>query len=232
MTMNWRGRPLSSHDVVVACIAATTTRSGLRVHAELDPGTYPLGLAISKSQLKGLPIEPHAERGTWNYTVHPNVGDAPAPTTRGDLDRRQVLEVLAEPRLTGMSHEDLAALVTRLTPQLAALREERLHRLRGGPRRKATADHKRPLLSPADKVLLTVLYLRHVTSQTALAEMLGLNQRTLGTPIKQVRRLLRDSCIGRRCGCSLPTAARRQPIRSSHLDRWAAVTPESGIPSS
>jgi hypothetical protein len=195
ITMNWRGRPLTSHEVVVACIAATTTRSGLRVQAELDQGSYPLGLAVSKAQLKGLPIEPHAERGTWNYTIHPaahGAEQAAPPAASGDIVRRHVLDLLAEPVLTGMSHEDLAALAAKLTPELGALREQRLHRLRGGPRRQATGDHNRPMLSPVDKVLLAVLYLRHVCSQTVLAEMLGMNQRTLGTPIKQIRRLLQE----------------------------------------
>jgi hypothetical protein len=41
--MNWRGRPLISHEVIVNTIAATTTRAGLRVHAELDTGEYPAG---------------------------------------------------------------------------------------------------------------------------------------------------------------------------------------------
>ena len=44
ITMNWRGRPLTSHEVVVATIASTRTRTGLRVQAELDTGSYPLGL--------------------------------------------------------------------------------------------------------------------------------------------------------------------------------------------
>ena len=41
--MNWRGRPLTSHEVIVQTIAATTTRTGLRVHAELDTATYDTG---------------------------------------------------------------------------------------------------------------------------------------------------------------------------------------------
>ena len=41
ITMNWRGRPLTSHEVIVNIIAATTTRAGLTVRAELDPGSYP-----------------------------------------------------------------------------------------------------------------------------------------------------------------------------------------------
>jgi len=34
--MNWRGRPLTSHEVVVQSVAATTTGTGLTVHAQLD----------------------------------------------------------------------------------------------------------------------------------------------------------------------------------------------------
>jgi hypothetical protein len=96
--MNWCGRPLTSHEVVVRCIAATTTRNGLRVEAELDRGAYPLGLAISKAQLTGLPIEPHAARGTWNYTIHPGHGPDEALTreTGGQAARRQLLDLLAE----------------------------------------------------------------------------------------------------------------------------------------
>ena len=36
ISMNWRGRPLESHEVIVDLIGATTTRTGLAVHAELD----------------------------------------------------------------------------------------------------------------------------------------------------------------------------------------------------
>src|SRR3954464_12966560 len=56
ITMNWRGRPLTSHQVVVATIASTRTRTGLRVDAELDTGNYPLGLAVTAGQLRRLPI--------------------------------------------------------------------------------------------------------------------------------------------------------------------------------
>ncbi len=47
ITMNWRGRPLSSHQVVVQIIAATSTRAGLKVKAMLDENTYPTGLRIT-----------------------------------------------------------------------------------------------------------------------------------------------------------------------------------------
>ncbi len=48
ITLNWRGRPLTSHEVVVKTIAATRTHTGLRVAAELDTGSYPLGVSIGR----------------------------------------------------------------------------------------------------------------------------------------------------------------------------------------
>ncbi|MFJ5838933.1 ISAzo13 family transposase [Streptomyces shenzhenensis] len=197
ITMNWRGRPLTSYEVVVRSIAATRTRSGLRVHAELDTDRYPLGISISKSRLNSLPIEYHDTHGSWNYTVRPDApgGDEPAHPTDLDSARRHVLHMLADPALTGMSREELADLTRKLTPELAPLREERLHRKRGGPRRHGSGDNKRPVLTPADRILVSVIYLRHVCSQNVLAEMLGLCQRTIGPSVKEVRRLLQEHRI-------------------------------------
>ena len=72
ITMNWRGRPLTSHEVIVELIAATTTRTGLVVHAALDEGYYPTGVKISDKQLAELPVQPHDWQGQWNYTIPPN----------------------------------------------------------------------------------------------------------------------------------------------------------------
>ena len=197
ITMNWRGRPLTSYDVVVQSIAATRTRSGLQVDAELDTRRYPLGIAISKAQLKSLPIEYHDTHGAWNYTVRPEGcrGEDPVQATDRDTARRRVLALLADPRLMGMDRDDLAALTAKIAPGLGSLREERLHRKRGGPRRHGAGDNKRPILAPEDRILLSVIYLRHVCSQNLLAEMLGVTQRTLGPSIKEVRRLLQEHGI-------------------------------------
>jgi transposase len=56
ITMNWRGRPLTGHEVIVNSIAATTTRTGLTVRAELDPGSYPTGTEISDAQMAAVPL--------------------------------------------------------------------------------------------------------------------------------------------------------------------------------
>ena len=60
ITHNWRGRPLTSHEVVVNTIAATTTRTGLRVHAELDTTRYPTGVKIPDQQMTDLETQRRA----------------------------------------------------------------------------------------------------------------------------------------------------------------------------
>ena len=69
ISMNWRGRPLESHETIVNLIAATTTRSGLTVKAELDQGTYPKGVKITDQQMAALPLERNDFHGDWNYTL-------------------------------------------------------------------------------------------------------------------------------------------------------------------
>jgi Rhodopirellula transposase DDE domain len=77
ITLNWRGRPLTSHEVIVASIAATTTGTGLSVRAELDTGDYPIGVIVDDAQMNALPLERHAWHGEWNYTLHPQPSAPP-----------------------------------------------------------------------------------------------------------------------------------------------------------
>jgi Rhodopirellula transposase DDE domain len=81
ISMNWRGRPLTSHEVIVELIGATTTQTGLRVRAELDRGRDPLGVKVGDGELAAVPLARHAFRGEWNYTLHP-AADKPPPTAR------------------------------------------------------------------------------------------------------------------------------------------------------
>ena len=71
VTMNWRGRPLTSHEVVVNLIGATTTSTGLNVRAGRDTGTYPKGIKFTKKVIDALPLHRHDFHGDWNYTVTP-----------------------------------------------------------------------------------------------------------------------------------------------------------------
>jgi len=75
ISMNWRGRPLTSHEVIVQTIAATTTSTGLTVHAELDEAIYPTGIKIPDQHMKALEttriLTRHDFHGEWNYTLNP-----------------------------------------------------------------------------------------------------------------------------------------------------------------
>jgi Rhodopirellula transposase DDE domain len=63
ISTNWRGRPLVSHEVIVELIAATRTRPGLRVRAELDRSSYPLGVKVSGRELAAVPLRRHDWHG-------------------------------------------------------------------------------------------------------------------------------------------------------------------------
>ena len=80
ITLNWRGRPLTSHQIIVDLIGATSTATGLTVRAELDTGTYPTGIRYTKAQVDALPITRHDFHGEWNYTFSPTPNDTPTPT--------------------------------------------------------------------------------------------------------------------------------------------------------
>ena len=89
ITMNWRGRPLTSHEVIVQTIAATTTRTGLQVRAELDTSAYATGIKLSDRQMDALPLTRHAWHGDWNYTIRPEPHETPIPTRKQATRRRK-----------------------------------------------------------------------------------------------------------------------------------------------
>jgi DDE family transposase len=71
ITQNWRGRPLVSHEVIIQLIAATTTKTGLKIRAELDTASYPLGIQVSDQELAALNLKRADFHGDWNYTLLP-----------------------------------------------------------------------------------------------------------------------------------------------------------------
>ncbi len=71
ISMNWRGKPLVSHETIVNLIAATTTRKGLKVRAELDSSHYPKGIKVSDDELKAIQIKRDEFHGEWNYSILP-----------------------------------------------------------------------------------------------------------------------------------------------------------------
>ena len=72
ISMNWRGRPLESHEVIIETISAVTTKTGLKVQAVLDTSTYPKGIRISDREMKAFEARHlirHEFHGNWNYTL-------------------------------------------------------------------------------------------------------------------------------------------------------------------
>ncbi len=71
ISMNWKGIPLTSHEVVVNLIANTRTSKGLVVHAVLDENKYPKGIKITDDQMDALNIDRNTFHGEWNYAISP-----------------------------------------------------------------------------------------------------------------------------------------------------------------
>ena len=193
ITMNWRGRPLTSHEVIVNSIAATTTRAGLTVHAELDPGSYPTGTEISDAEMAEIPLARHRFHGDWNYTIHP--GPVPAAGTAapgmpaaGVPDRG----ALSHPALTGMSRSRLDNLIADLAGPQETQREQARRQRRGAERRRAAGAGPRPRLIDADRILATVLYLRKLCTQAVLAELFAVDRSRITEAIRETRPLLEE----------------------------------------
>jgi hypothetical protein len=212
ITMNWRGRPLTSHEVVVQTIAATRTSSGLRVGAVLDPGDYPTGVAISKERFAALPLERHAVRGAWNYTLDPAAG--PPPASEGTASerftpahrRQEMLRKLNDERLTGMTSAELARLCAALGPLQAARAQQRHSEQREGRARRAAGKPRgKPLFDDPARVLLTLLYQRQACSMNVLADLLEVTATCIGDLVRETREALEDH------GHTTGTAAVRFP---------------------
>jgi hypothetical protein len=73
ITQNWRGRPLTSHEVVINLIADTSARNGLTIKAELDTGHYETGKKASDEELGRIKIKHAKFHGDWNYSISPSV---------------------------------------------------------------------------------------------------------------------------------------------------------------
>ena len=72
ITKNWRGRPLTSYEVIVNLISNTTTKNGLTVRAALDTNHYETGIEISDDALARVKLTPATFHGEWNYTIRPS----------------------------------------------------------------------------------------------------------------------------------------------------------------
>ncbi|MGW0583956.1 ISAzo13 family transposase, partial [Streptomyces sp. NPDC002920] len=191
ITMNWRGRPLTSHEVIVESIAATTTKTGLTVHAELDTNAYPTGIQVSDDEIAALPITRHRFHGDWNYTLHPQHPlDATPMNSTADEPHRPTPRSLQDPALTGMTRRQLNELIDTLTPALELQREQTLRTRRGHERLAAPGTGAKAKLTPADRILATVLHLRKLATMDLLGQLFGVTAPTISRAKQEVHPLL------------------------------------------
>ena len=72
ISMNWKEKPLYNHATIINLIAATTTKTGLKVYARLDKKMYLKGIKVSDEEMARINIKPNEFHGEWNYTIKPN----------------------------------------------------------------------------------------------------------------------------------------------------------------
>jgi hypothetical protein len=191
ITMNWRGRPLASHEVIVNTIAATTTAAGLRVHAELDTGAYPAGVKVSRAEMDALPLDRHDWHGEWNYTLHPAPAAPPAAASRPAPARPGPdLAWLTRPAITGLPGPAFDALAAALAGPAAALREAALDRRRGHRPRQGHGHGRRPRHTLPGKLMAAILHDRHGLPQKHIAVLYQTTPEVISRHIGDIRRLL------------------------------------------
>ena len=187
--MNWRGRPLTSHEVIVAAIAATTTGTGLTVRAELDTGTDPTGVPVSDEQMAALPLTRHDWHGDWNYTLHPRPPAMPPPPA--PRQGRGERPGWAHPCLTGMTAASWDQLITAPALPCQAGREAEMHIARGGPATRRRAGGHPQAMTLAEKTLVTIMRQRLAAPRPVLADLSGVSTGTIATAERQIKPLLK-----------------------------------------
>jgi Rhodopirellula transposase DDE domain len=218
--MNWRGRPLTSHEVIVGTIAATTTRTGLRVHAELDTRCYPAGQVISEAHMAALAITRHHWHGEWNYTLDPApplpAATSPAPPGRPGPDRSW----LKDPALTGLTAARWDTLASQVAVARHAQREAGLHRRHGAARQAAAGTGRKAILTLDDRITITLLARRFALPGPALATLFQVSTTTINKVISQTQPLLTI------------TGHRIEPagLQLSNLTELAQFATAAGIP--
>jgi transposase len=193
ITLAWRGRPLTSHDVIINTIAAVRTATGLTVTAVLDTSPCPTGVQVSDQQMRDLEdraLTRHRFHGDWNYALRPAPAappGTPPPPCHAGPDPAAIQALTAIAGLTAGDLEDLAASIT--TPWHAQL-EARLYQDRGGPRRHASGAAQTRKLDLPGHILVTILHDRHGASRHALGTLTGLDPNTIRQAIIRTRPLL------------------------------------------
>jgi hypothetical protein len=187
----WRGRPLTSYQVIIETISAITTRTGLRVTAALDAAPCPAGQKVSDAEIADLEercLTRHRFCGQWNYTLlavpRPPAPPPPPPGPPPGWPRA----ALNHPALTGLDPADLDTLAAAIETPLAARREHDLYATRGHPR--TSNGGMRSAIGLRDR-LTAALILAHLGIwQKELAPAFGWSRTAMSEVTRPVRDIL------------------------------------------
>jgi Rhodopirellula transposase DDE domain len=210
ITLAWRGRPLTSYDVIIDTIGHVATRTGLTCAAVLDENDYPTGLKVTDQEMKQVEdrqLTRHEFHGEWNYTLlaAPRPA-APAPDPPPPAPARLLpAAALNQAALTGASPQAVTALAAALAGRLDA----RLHhdiRVRRGPRANPASRAGSPRRLATADYLLAALLKRHLgVPSHVTAALLGVHQATVRHAVRLITAILRDA------GTTLPPPERPPP---------------------
>jgi Rhodopirellula transposase DDE domain len=224
ITLNWRGRPLTGHDVVVNTIGAVTTATGLTVTAMLDENRYPTGTRISDEQMAGIEdrsLTRHGFHGEWNYALRPVPRPAPppppAPAPAGLCDPA----ALNHPALTGLDPAALDTLAATLGIPSQAQREQRRYTRAGRPRTRAPgAGGSNRKIDLPGRILATAIRAHLNPPVHVIAALLGADRTTVSHAISGTQALLAALPPGSRPPAQPPPGIRLRTL--DDLRRYAA----------
>ncbi|MBZ6080492.1 transposase family protein [Streptomyces olivaceus] len=106
--------------------------------------------------------------------------------------------VLAHRMFTGISRQHLACLVAELAVPWQAGLEGRRHAARGGVRKRAAGAGSRHQLVFVDRLVATLIHLRHDLPHSVLGLLFGVDRSTITRAIAEIRTLLAER------GCAVP----------------------------
>jgi hypothetical protein len=228
ITLAWRGRPLTSYDVIINTIAAVTTRTGLAVTAVLDTSPCPTGTKISDEQMREIEdrsLTRHTFHGDWNYAFAPVPRPAPPPPPPAPPPAPAGLcdpAVLNHPALTGLDPAALDALAAALDAPFRARRELRRHARSGRPRAGPPAGGGRNRkITLAGHILATRLRAHLGLPLAVIGALLGADKTTISHATTVTTALL--------AGHPAPPAAPPPAGRLRTLDDLRAYAARHGI---
>jgi len=230
ITLAWRGRPLTSYDVILSTIAAVRTATGLTVTAVLDQNPCPAGTVVSDEQMRGIEdrhLTRHEFHGGWNYAVLPVPRPAPAPAPAAPAAPAGLCDpaALNHPALTGLDPAALDALAAALDAPYRGWREQRRYARTGRPRaRPGRAGGWNRKLGLAGHVIAARLR-AHLNLPVALVgTLLGTDATTISHATSRTAAMLASLPPGQH-----PAAAPPPAIRLSTLDDLRGYAAQHGI---